>query len=130
MSTLKVSIYRSYCHRHTALQTAPAKWKSYNDSESAAMARRSIQSAALDKGATGDNLVSQINSLEKLGVITKDLKEWATVVRWVGNDAAHPNKDDVHEEDADDILKLAEQFPEVIYVTPAPAQERRKERGK
>ena len=94
------------------------------------MARRSIQSAALDKGATGDNLVSQINSIEKLGVITKVIKDWATVVRWVGNDAAHPNKDDVNEEDADDILKLAEQFLEVIYITPALAQERKKKRGK
>jgi len=96
----------------------------------AVMARRAIQSAALDKGAKEGNLVNQIEELEQVGVITKDLKEWATVVRWVGNDAAHPNKDDVYEEDADDILKLAEQFLEVIYVTPALAQERRKKRGK
>ncbi len=96
----------------------------------AVMARRAIQSSAIDKGAGNGKLVEQINELGKQGVITKDLKEWATVVRWVGNDAAHPSKDDVLEDDAEDILKLAEQFLEVIYVTPALAQERRKKRGK
>jgi len=44
-------------------------------------------------------------------------KEWATVVRWVGNDAAHPNKDAVSKEDAEDCLRLAEQFLHVIFVS-------------
>ncbi len=200
MATLRVSIYCPYCHRHTALQMAPAEWRYDYDSGTTAcawktdyntvwwigicnfckkpvlvknngeiifprplpsptdkrilehirkdideakicfsagafracavMARRAIQSTAIDKGAGNGRLVEQINELEKQGIITKDLKEWATVVRWIGNDAAHPNKDDVLEEDADDILKLAEQFLEVIYVTPALARERRKKRGK
>ncbi len=96
----------------------------------AVMARRAIQSAAIDKGTTKGNLVEQINELESIGIITKDLKEWATVVRWVGNDAAHPNKDKVEKEDAEDILILAEQFLNVIYVAPALAKERRAKRGK
>ena len=96
----------------------------------AVMARRAIQSAAIDKGATKGNLVEQINELESSGIITKDLKEWATLVRWIGNDAAHPNKDKVEKEDAEDILTLAEQFLNVIYVAPALAKERRKKRGK
>lgn len=96
----------------------------------AVMARRAIQSTAIAKGATKEDLVSQINELESNGVITNDLKEWATVVRWVGNDAAHPNKDIVSQEDAEDILNLVEQFLNVIFVTPALAQEKRKKRGK
>jgi len=95
------------------------------------MARRAIQSACIDKGADkSEKLVKQIEELADKGVITNDLKEWADVVRWVGNDAAHPKKDKVTKEDAEDILKLAEQFMHVIYVAPAIAKERRRKRGK
>ena len=50
-----------------------------------------MQVAALDNGATADKLVSQIAELKDNGQITTDLKDWAYAVRWVGNDAAHPN---------------------------------------
>lgn len=96
----------------------------------AAMARRSVQSACLQKGAMKRELVDQIKELGQSGVITKDIEEWATVVRWIGNDAAHPNKDDVSQEDAEDCLKLAEQFLHIIFVTPAIAKARRAARGK
>jgi len=96
----------------------------------AVMARRCIQSACIAKGATAGQLVDQIAELAKLAVITKDIQEWATVVRWVGNDAAHPNKDEVKKEDAEDCLRLAEQFLHVIFVTPAVAKARRAARGK
>jgi len=52
------------------------------------------------------------------------------VVRWVGNDSAHPDKQIVTEKDAQDILKLTEQFLHVIYVAPAIAKEQRIKRGK
>ncbi len=58
------------------------------------------------------------------------MKEWVHVVRWVGNDAAHPGEHEVTKEDAEDILKLAKQFMHVIYVAPAIAREQRKKRGK
>ena len=95
------------------------------------MARRAIQNACIDKGA-GKNkkLIEQIEELANKGVITNDIKEWADVVRWVGNDAAHPDKNEVTKEDAEDILKLAEQFMQVIYVAPAIAKEQREKRGK
>jgi len=96
----------------------------------AAMARRCIQNACMAKGAKSNDLVSQIKELTQNGTITKDIEEWATVVRWVGNDAAHPGKDPVTKEDADDSLKLAEQFLHVIFVTPAIAKARRISRGK
>lgn len=96
----------------------------------AVMARRTMQSTCIEKGATKDKLGDQINELSSNGVITKDLKEWADVVRWVGNDAAHPTAVEVNNEDAEDILKLAEQFLYVIYVAPAIAKERRSKIGK
>jgi hypothetical protein len=96
----------------------------------AVMARRAMQNACINKGATKRNLVEQIDELKNNGTITNDLKEWAHVVRWVGNDAAHPNKDKVEQEDAKDILELAEQFLHVIYVAPSIAKERRLRRNK
>lgn len=83
------------------------------------MARRAIQNACLNKGAKKGDLVNQINELQQQGIITNDIKEWATAVRWIGNDAAHPNKDEVTKEDPEDVLHLAEQFLHVLYVTPA-----------
>jgi len=96
----------------------------------AVIARRCIQNACLEKGAKKDDLVTQIKELKKNNIITKDIEEWATVVRWIGNDAAHPGNDEVEKEDAKDTLKLAEEFLHVIFVTPAVAKERRAKRGK
>jgi hypothetical protein len=96
----------------------------------AVMARRCIQNACIAKGAKSDNLIGQVKELTQTGVITKDIEEWATIIRWVGNDAAHPGKDPVLNEDAQDVLKLAEQFLHVIFVTPALAKARKTARGK
>jgi hypothetical protein len=96
----------------------------------AGLARRSIQSACLDKGVKERDLVKQIDELTQAGIITKDIGEWATVVRWVGNDALHPGKDPVTKGDAEDCLQLAEQFLYVVYVTPSVAKARKAARGK
>jgi hypothetical protein len=96
----------------------------------AVMARRAMQSAAIEKGASKKQLVEQIAELASKGQITVDLKEWADVVRWVGNDAAHPGGDAVTREDAEQVLKLAEQFLHVLYVAPAMAKTLRSKKGK
>jgi hypothetical protein len=88
----------------------------------AVMARRAMQSAALDQGATKDKLSEQISELAKRGKITADLSEWANAVRYVGNDAAHPGGEPVTEDDAKAVLDLAEQFLHVLYVTPSIAK--------
>ena len=96
----------------------------------AVMARRCIQQACLLKDCKNANLVGQIAELTQAGHITKDIEEWATVVRWIGNDAAHPDGQAVSKEDAEDTLKLAEQFLHVLFVTPAIAKARKTKRGK
>ncbi|MFN0075338.1 MAG: DUF4145 domain-containing protein [Prosthecobacter sp.] len=91
----------------------------------AVMARRCIQRACVEKG--GDpkkRLVDQIAALTSAGHITKDIEDWATVIRFIGNDGAHPGSDSVTDEEAEDCLKLAEQFLHVLFVTPALAQQR------
>jgi hypothetical protein len=96
----------------------------------AVMARRVIQQVAIDKGFTSGNLVNQIEELASNGIITTDIKEWATVVRWVGNDAAHPSPTVVEQDDASDIIELAHQLLQIVYVAPAIAQNRRTQRGR
>ena len=92
------------------------------------MARRAMQSSCIDKGTSKDRLVDQLEELANKAIITRDLKEWADVVRWVGNDAAHPDSGVVTQEDAQAILQLAEQFLHVLYVTPSIARDRRSKR--
>lgn len=95
------------------------------------MCRRALQMACIDKGASdSDNLVAQINQLKANSVITADLHEWATVVRWVGNDGAHPGGAQVDKEDAENMLDLTEQFLHVLYVAPAKAAAHRAKLGK
>lgn len=96
----------------------------------AVLGRRCVQMACQLKGAKKKELVGQIAELREQGIITKDIEEWATVVRWIGNDAAHPNKDKVTRDDAHGCLTLAEQFLHVIFVTPAIAKARRVARKK
>jgi len=96
----------------------------------AVMARRAMQSATIEKGAVKDGLADQIAELAAQGKITVDLKDWADAVRWVGNDAAHPGEQPVTEEDAQEVLKLAEQFLHVLYVAPAIAKKLRTKKGK
>lgn len=97
----------------------------------AVLARRAIQSACIhNKADNGKTLEKQIDELATKGTITDSLKKWAHAVRWIGNDAAHPKaKHPVKKEDAEDILKLAEEFLEAIYVTPKIAEEQAKLRA-
>jgi len=91
----------------------------------AVMARRCIQLACIEKGCDPNKrLVDQIAALTAQGHITKDIEEWATVVRFMGNDGAHPGNDVVGKDEAMDCLELAEQFLYVLFVTPALAKQR------
>ncbi len=96
----------------------------------AVMARRAIQRACIEKGCDPKKrLVDQITELTQQGHITKDIADWATVIRFIGNDGAHPNSDAVAKDDSSDCLALAEQFLHVLFVTPALAQQRLKQKA-
>lgn len=91
-----------------------------------ALARRTLQVICIDKGADKKKkLHEQIDELFEKGVITKDIKEWAHEVRFVGNDAAHPNDTQVTADDARDILELLDSMCDVLYIAPARAAERK-----
>lgn len=96
---------------------------------SAVMSRRAIQRACIEKGCdTKKRLVDQITELTTQGHITRDIADWATVVRFIGNDGAHPSDECISREDSVDSLALAEQFLHVLFVTPAVAQQRLNQR--
>lgn len=95
----------------------------------AALARRTLQVICLDKGAPENKkLHQQIDWLFDNNIITKDIKDWAHEVRYVGNDAAHPNATTVTKDDAHDILDLLESMCDVLYIAPARAAERKAKR--
>ena len=89
------------------------------------LARRAVQSICKNKGATKRDLKDQVDELFTKNIITEDLKNWAHEVRYVGNDAAHPNDTAVSKEDAEEILDLLDSLCEVLYIAPAKAANRK-----
>lgn len=84
------------------------------------MARRIIQIALIGKGAnTKKTLFEQVKELRSKGIITEDILKATDAVRLVGNDAAHSKDFDVTEEEALEVLELAEVFLEALYVIPS-----------
>lgn len=100
----------------------------------AVLARRAVQNICEEKGISKRDLKDQIDELFSKNVITSDLRDWAHEVRYVGNDAAHPNDNDndVDKNDAEEIIDLLESLCEVLYVAPAKAANRKeiREKGK
>lgn len=95
----------------------------------AGMCRRAMQTACMEKGSSKGDLIDQIDEIHQKGVITVDLKDLAHTVRMVGNDALHPNADEVTPQDAKEILELAEQLMEVIFVAPERVREMKKKQS-
>ncbi len=90
---------------------------------SAAMARRCVESTCVALNAEGKNLHSKIADLGNRGVITKEMENWATLVRYVGNDAVHPENDEVTREDAENLIHFTEQLLQILFVAPQIARE-------
>lgn len=87
-----------------------------------AMARRAMQAIALDKGApVKDRLVDQIDALKDAGVVTANLQKAAHMVRALGNDGAHPDKDgldQIEKQDATESIDFLKSVLDHVYVLP------------
>ncbi len=99
----------------------------------ASMARRALQSACILKGAPKQaKLWKQIDWMRDQALITEDMRTWAHEIRYVGNDGAHPPEDPddpvATVADAENVLQLTEQMLDVLFVTPAIADEQRQKR--
>lgn len=104
------------------------------------MARRALQCAAVEQGATkGDALWKQIKWLDDNRKITAQQRDWADAARWVGNHGAHdtepkvsqgnPVITNVDRDDAQDTLELVHGLFEALYVATARAKAQLGKRG-
>lgn len=92
-------------------------WKS-----TAMMCRRALQAACIDKGAaSGKQLNQQIDELQSLGLLTKQLQDWAHQIRHFGNFSAHPDENigDTTKEDAEQMIYFLNTFLKYMYEMPA-----------
>jgi hypothetical protein len=94
------------------------------------MVRSALQLTLREQGATGRTLHDQVNDLADKGVLPPAMKEWATEVRLLGNEAAHPELDQTEANPADikDILQFLDRLLVYFYDIPAGIQEYRERR--
>jgi Domain of unknown function (DUF4145) len=94
------------------------------------MARSALQLALRENGATGTRLVDQIQDLANKGLLPPPAREWATEVRLLGNDAAHPAPGQVPAEptDVQQCVDFLDFFLYCLYDLPAKVAEHRARR--
>jgi hypothetical protein len=94
---------------------------------SAVMSRRILEAITVNKGENDGSLASRIKSLVTKGVLDKNLGEWTTEIRLIGNFGAHfdPIKD-VDKVDAEQIILFIEELIKYLYVMPSEIAKRRK----
>ncbi|MFE2346067.1 DUF4145 domain-containing protein [Kitasatospora cineracea] len=83
----------------------------------AVMARRVVEQVCKHHGVNGGTLVKKLDAMRASGTIDGRLHDWATSLRFLGNDGAHG--DNVNRQDAEDGLTLAEALVEYVYVLTA-----------
>jgi aldehyde:ferredoxin oxidoreductase len=94
------------------------------------LARAVIEATARDQGINEGNLVAKIDELNSRGLIRTHIKEVAHEVRSWGNDAVHVDlaQDNYSEEEAAEILNLADEVLAEVYQSPARVERARQRR--
>jgi hypothetical protein len=93
------------------------------------MGRAAVQRAARFLQAVGAGLKAELRDLERRGVITRELREWADEVRIAGDDAAHPDElGTIDEAEARESLEFMDEF--LRHSVAMPERRRRKEEGR
>jgi hypothetical protein len=95
---------------------------------SAMMSRKVLEVAVktIDPSGTG-KLYKRIEKLEEKGLITKEMKDWAHIVRDEGNDAVHEEAP-FSEEQARELLSFVEMFLYYTFSMPAMVEKKRNRR--
>jgi hypothetical protein len=83
--------------------------------------RRLMQAALRDQGATGRTLNDEIESLATKGIVPPLMKDWATELRLLGNEAAHPEIDQTAADPQDirDAIEFLDLLLYYLYDLPA-----------
>lgn len=87
------------------------------------LVRRALEAVCIDQGAKGRSLEQKLADLAETGVIPATLDDMSSVVRLLGNRAAHANLEDLREEDVrvlDDFFRM---LVEYVYVAPSKLKE-------
>jgi hypothetical protein len=87
---------------------------------SVVMFRRSLESAAVERGGTGRDLLSALQSLVERRILSKANHALATGVRMFGNYGAHPSTDQlssVSRDDAELVLQVTRQLLKKMFET-------------
>lgn len=84
----------------------------------AMMCRRVVELLAKAHGIKTGDLAKKLLALKDQGVIDGRLYEWATALRFAGNDAAHEDDPDydISKPDADDLLTFTEAIIDYVYI--------------
>ncbi len=82
------------------------------------MARTTVEATAKDKGILVRGIAPKIDELQAQGFIRATVAEAAHAIRFLGNDAAHGDLDDLPtEEDVADVLDLMDTVLREVYET-------------
>ena len=95
------------------------------------MTRSGMQIALRDQGATGRTLKDEIEGLAATGVLPPPMKDWATELRLLGNEAAHPEIDqtDANPQDVRDTIEFLDLLLYYLYDLPAQIKKYRERRS-
>ena len=94
---------------------------------SAVMSRRTLEAITVNKGESEGVLAKRIKNLITKGILDKNLGDWATEIRLIGNSGAHFDPiNNVEKEDANQIILFIEELIKYVYIMPAEIARRRK----
>jgi Domain of unknown function (DUF4145) len=96
---------------------------------SAVMSRRTLEAIATDKGENKGVLAKRIQNLIDKGILDKNLGEWATEIRLIGNSGAHYDPiNEVNKADANQIILFIEELIKYLYIMPSEIEKRRQKK--
>ncbi|PKM45892.1 MAG: hypothetical protein CVV05_06470 [Gammaproteobacteria bacterium HGW-Gammaproteobacteria-1] len=92
----------------------------------AAMARRTLEAIAVDRGETTGTLAQRLANMSTKGLLHPTLSDWSREVRLIGNTGAHFDPiNDVSPNDARQLIDFIRELAKYIYVLPFELNERR-----
>jgi len=94
------------------------------------MARSALQQAVRDQGASGRNLMAEIDDLAGRGVLPAHMRDWAHELRLLANESSHPdNAVAPNERSVSDILSFLDFLLVYLYTLPHQIAEYRTRRN-
>ncbi|OGS40923.1 MAG: hypothetical protein A3K77_08580, partial [Euryarchaeota archaeon RBG_13_31_8] len=109
------------------LQEAKITYSAQCYKASAVMSRRTLEAITAEKGEDTGTLAKRIENLKAKGILDKNLADWATEIRLLGNSGAHFDPiNEITKEDANQIIIFIEEFIKYVYIIPSEISRREK----